>query len=113
MRSGGSFDGRSSGDGNGNAAGEGGVLLPALMSGLPVAGRKLRWATLVNSGLAPRRVLVHSPGTRIAADCTQLLVPNTLRPDVHGSLLCGPQYGVSTSLAGFSRTIAGVLPAAV
>src|SRR3546814_9847661 len=65
---------------------------------------------LANIGLLPLSVPVHSCGTSCAEDCTQLLEPATLRPSVQGSRLCGPQYGVDTLLAGFSRTMAGVLP---
>src|SRR5690606_30454481 len=65
---------------------------------------------LARPGSPPRRVPVHSGGTRLAEDCTQLLLPATLRPLLHGSRLVGAQYGVSTSEASFTRRIAGAAP---
>src|SRR3546814_156230 len=110
-RNGGSNRGSSSGDGNGKAGGVTGCGLPADTSGLAAAGRSWCWAMLANIGLPPLSVPVHSCGTSCADDCTQLLEPATLRPSVQGSRLCGPQYGVDMLLAGFSRTMAGELPA--
>src|SRR5690606_10969208 len=95
-RSGGSKAGSSSGDGNGNALGVAGVAVPAETSGLPSRGRNERCAMLVSCGSLPRTVPVHSDGTLPALDCTQLLLPATLRPLLHGSRPSGAQYGVST-----------------
>ncbi len=107
-RCGGRYCGISSGLGNGNAPGVCGALRPALSNGLPACNDRLRCPASTNPGLAPRTVPVHSAGTSVALLWTQLLLPATLRPALHGSRLGGPQYGASTSLAGFSRTMDGV-----
>ena len=67
-----------------------------------------RCAALASLGSVPLKVPIHSAGTRVALFCTQLLLPATLRPSDQGSRLRGPQNGTETSLAGFSRTMAGV-----
>src|SRR5690606_31628505 len=91
LRSGGSLLGTSSGPGKGKPDGDAGALVPAPINGLPEAGRRLRAAMSVKLGLVPRTVPVHSLGTRVADDCTQLLLPATRLPELHGSLPKGSQ----------------------
>src|SRR5690606_5585264 len=90
-RCGGSNCGNSSGDGNGNADGAGGCGLPADTSGLFAVGRSWSWPMFDSPGSVPRRVPVNSAGTSAAEDCTQLLLPATLRPLLQGSRLVGAQ----------------------
>src|SRR5690606_11657151 len=76
----------------------------------PSRGRSERCAMLVSCGSLPRTLPVHSEGTLPALDCTQLLLPATLRPLLHGARPSGAQYGVSPLAAGFSRTMFGAPP---